>query len=147
MQVCGIMASRRIDEVEKNVFVESSRINSTWGGNLVDMVRATRILEVIEQDKLEEHARTMGDMLLGGLKELASMDDRFTNVRARGLLAAFDLPSPELRDRFRLACREKGLLVLNSGQRSIRLRPALNVKKAELEHGFSLLRDVQRLLK
>ena len=147
MQVCGILAGPRIDEVERNVFVESSRINSTWGGNLVDMVRATRILEIIESDKLEDHARGMGKMLHDGLRELASLDDRFTNVRALGLLAAFDAPTPELRDRLKLACREKGLLVLGAGQRSLRLRPPLNVKKAELEHGLSLLRDVQRSLK
>jgi len=38
-QVCGFLCSARIDEVENNVFHESSRINSTWGGNLVDMIR------------------------------------------------------------------------------------------------------------
>lgn len=147
LQVCGILAGRRLDEVERNVFVESSRINSTWGGNLVDMVRATRILEVVEQEKLEEHATTMGASLLSGLRELAGLDDRMTNVRGRGLLAAFDLPSPELRDRFRLACREKGLLMLGAGARSVRLRPPLNLRKAELEHGLALMRDVLRTLR
>ena len=38
-QVCGVMAGGRVDEVPDNVFAVSSRINSTWGGNLVDMVR------------------------------------------------------------------------------------------------------------
>ena len=47
-QVCGVMAGRRVDEVADNVFAVGSRINSTWGGNLVDMVRSRRILEVIE---------------------------------------------------------------------------------------------------
>lgn len=51
-QVCGIMAGGRVDEVHDNVFHVSSRINSTWGGNLTDMVRARRILEVVEQDRL-----------------------------------------------------------------------------------------------
>jgi L-lysine 6-transaminase len=52
MQVCGILAGKRIDEVEHNVFNVSSRINSTWGGSLVDMVRATKILEIIQEDNL-----------------------------------------------------------------------------------------------
>lgn len=30
-QICGIIASKRVEEVEKNCFEESSRINSTWG--------------------------------------------------------------------------------------------------------------------
>src|SRR6266702_4124650 len=41
-QVCGVMAGGRVDEVPQNVFAVSSRINSTWGGNLTDMVRARR---------------------------------------------------------------------------------------------------------
>ena len=39
MQVCGMLAGPRIDEEPDNVFKVSSRLNSTWGGNLVDMVR------------------------------------------------------------------------------------------------------------
>src|ERR1044072_713849 len=55
-QVCGVMAGRRVDDVTDNVFRVSSRINSTWGGNLTDMVRARRILEVIEADGLMRRA-------------------------------------------------------------------------------------------
>ncbi|MCD6501395.1 aminotransferase class III-fold pyridoxal phosphate-dependent enzyme, partial [bacterium] len=51
-QVCGIIAGPRIDEVEHNVFVESSRINSTWGSNLTDMMRSRKYLEIIEEDNL-----------------------------------------------------------------------------------------------
>jgi L-lysine 6-transaminase len=50
MQVCGILAGKRLDEIEGNVFKVSSRINSTWGGNLVDMVRSSKIMEIIEED-------------------------------------------------------------------------------------------------
>ncbi len=147
MQICGILAGPRLDQVERNVFVESSRINSTWGGNLVDMVRATRILEVIEQDDLAANAESVGGMVLGALNDIAESDDRVTNVRGRGLLLAFDLPSPELRDRFRMACREKGLLVLTAGQRAIRMRPPLTLRKAEAEHAVGLVREVLKGLK
>jgi L-lysine 6-transaminase len=147
MQICGILAGPRLDEVAHNVFAESSRINSTWGGNLVDMVRATRILEIIESDAIVEHCRTTGEQLASGLRELAAADARVTNVRNRGLLAAFDLPTPELRDRFKLGAREKGLLLLGAGQRAVRLRPSLCLKKAELEHGISLLADTLKAVK
>src|SRR5207244_4582519 len=36
-QVCGVLAGPRLDEVAENVFRKPGRINSTWGGNLVDM--------------------------------------------------------------------------------------------------------------
>src|SRR3954465_5901288 len=55
-QVCGIMAGGRVDEVPDNGFAGSSRINSTWGGSLVDMVRVRRVLEVVETERLIERA-------------------------------------------------------------------------------------------
>lgn len=142
LQTCGLLAGRRVDEVEENVFRESSRINSTWGGNLVDMVRATRILEVIESEELAKNAAAMGEHFLSGLSDLAGRDDRLTNVRGRGLLLAVDLPSTAHRDRVLASAREKGLLALPAGMRTLRFRPALSVKKAEVEHGLSLLEDV-----
>src|SRR5690242_4348266 len=91
-QVCGVMAGGRVDEVPENVFTVSSRINSTWGGNLTDMVRARRILEVIESDELIARAGFVGTHLLHRLQELAERHDGMTDVRGRGLMCAFTLP-------------------------------------------------------
>ncbi len=56
-QVCGILANKeKLDQIPNNVFKESSRINSTFGGNYIDMLRFKLILEVIEQEKLVENA-------------------------------------------------------------------------------------------
>ena len=60
MQVCGILAGKRVDEIENNVFHVSSRINSTWGGSLVDMVRSSKIMEIIEEDNLCDNAAENG---------------------------------------------------------------------------------------
>src|SRR6201999_105933 len=76
-QVCGIMAGRRVDEVRDNVFAVSSRINSTGGGHLVDMVRSRRILEIIESDDLTVRAAKAGRYLLDRLDGLA---DEFPGV-------------------------------------------------------------------
>ncbi len=125
MQVCGILSSDRIDEVENNVFHESSRINSTWGANLVDMVRSKKYLEIIEEDKLVENAAKMGDVILKGLKELDIKFEKMSNVRGKGLLIAFDLPTTELRDKVRNMLFEELIFVLVSGDRTIRIRPPL----------------------
>src|SRR3546814_11179452 len=93
-QVCGVMAGGRVDEVADNVFAVSSRLNSTWGGNLVDMVRARRILEVIEADDLTLQAAKAGRHLLDRLHELAEvLPEAVLDVRGRGLMCAFSLPS------------------------------------------------------
>ena len=64
MQVCGILSGDRVREVKNNVFEEKSRINSTWGGNLVDMVRSQRYLEIIRDERLVENAEQVGNYLL-----------------------------------------------------------------------------------
>jgi L-lysine 6-transaminase len=139
MQVCGMLAGKRINEVEDNVFHLSSRINSTWGGNLVDMVRAQRYLEIIEEDGLVENARQRGETLVNGLRELESRHGVVSNARGLGLFAAFDLPSGELRDKAWTKGIEKGVMSLKCGPRSIRFRPALAVTDAEITQGLDML--------
>ena len=98
-QVCGIFAGKKLDEVENNVFHESSRLNSTWGGNIVDMVRITIYLEIIAKEKLVENAATNGSYLLQKLKGIQEeYSDVVSNARGSGLFAAFDLPSETERD-------------------------------------------------
>ena len=142
MQVCGFMAGKRIEEVKDNVFKIPSRINSTWGGNLVDMVRAQRYLEIIQEENLVENARAMGEELVAGIGALA---DEFptivSNPRGRGLYAAFDVTSPAVRTAIRSKFLLKGLILLPSGERSIRFRPPLNVSKEEIDSGLSIIRE------
>ncbi len=138
MQVCGIMAGPRIDEVP-NVFTVPSRINSTWGGNLADMVRATQYLRIIEEENLVEKAARTGAFLLEGLHGLAKRYPIVSAVRGRGLMCAFDLPDDKTRNAVRTACQERNLLVLACGDRSLRFRPVLDVDESELESGLKLL--------
>lgn len=147
MQVCGIMTGRRVDEVENNVFVESSRINSTWGGNIVDMVRSQKYLEIIEEENLVENARMMGDRLLPALQGMEKdFPNLLSNTRGRGLLCAFDLPSPDIRDEFRKVTLQGGLAILGCGANTIRFRPPLNIQQDELDQGLDIIRkSLQRL--
>ncbi|BBY57318.1 L-lysine 6-transaminase [Mycolicibacterium sarraceniae] len=141
-QVCGVMAGRRVDEIADNVFTVSSRINSTWGGNLVDMVRSRRILEVIEADGLFANADEMGAYLRAGLGDLASVFPEVADVRGRGLMCAFSLPSAERRDAALNALWAGGVIMLGSGPDSVRFRPALTVTRSEIDRALAILREV-----
>lgn len=142
-QVCGIMVSERVDEVENNVFKKSSRINSTWGGNLVDMVRSRRILEVIYEDKLVENAKIQGEYLLNKLLELQNeFPDKISNSRGLGLMCAFDFENAEKRDKFKNEVYKEKLIILGCGEKSIRFRPALTVTKNNLDEGLNIIRKV-----
>jgi L-lysine 6-transaminase len=139
-QVCGIMAGRRVDEIGDNVFTVSSRINSTWGGNLTDMVRSRRILEVIEADALIERAGFLGAHLLHGLHGLAGKHSAIADVRGRGLMCAFTLPTAELRDEVLTRLRrDERVLMLGCGASSLRVRPALTISIEELDRGLAAL--------
>jgi L-lysine 6-transaminase len=139
-QVCGIMAGRRLDEVRDNVFEMPSRINSTWGGNLTDMVRARRVLEVIEAEGLIENAAAVGAHLLDGLRATADRHPIVTDVRGRGLMCAVTLPNREVRDEVLTRLRtDERVLALGCGAASLRLRPALTVSTAEIDRGLAAL--------
>jgi L-lysine 6-transaminase len=139
-QVCGIMAGRRVDEVPDNVFAVSSRINSTWGGGLTDMVRARRILEVVEADALIPRAAVLGRRLLAMLHDLADRQPAVSDPRGRGLMCAVTLATPELRDRAVARLRtDEHVIVLGCGTRSLRFRPALTVTETELAAGVAAL--------
>jgi L-lysine 6-transaminase len=138
-QVCGVMAGPRLDEVKDNVFRLPSRINSTWGGNFCDFVRSTHFLRIIEREKLVENARVKGARLLEELRQIARRHPAMTAVRGRGLLLAFDLPDRQMRDRFWSGAYELGLLVLRCGERSIRLRPVLDLKDDVIEAALEVI--------
>jgi L-lysine 6-transaminase len=139
-QACGVMAGPRLDEVPENVFRLSSRINSTWGGNLADMVRSTHCLRVIESEKLIANAENVGRELLEALRLLASEEAIISAVRGRGLMLAFDLPDREQRERFYRGLFELGLLALRSGERSIRFRPSLDFPASAIPKAIDLLK-------
>ena len=134
-QVCGFASNERIFDIDDNVFIVPSRINSTWGGNLTDMVRCRRILEIVEREGLISAAGPKGERLVAALMQIAAERPALvTNVRGRGLMAAIDLPDRATRDRVLIALRDdEHVLVLGSGDRSVRFRPALSVTDDELD--------------
>jgi len=139
-QICGILASERINEVPDNVFHVSSRINSTFGGNLIDMVRFEKYLEIIDEEKILENAAKMGLYLLAGLTNLQEqLPDKISNVRGRGLMCAFDLPTTLQRDQANKNAYKNGMIILGCGEKSIRCRPRLNVTEDEIDEAMKIL--------
>jgi len=132
-QVCGIYASRRLDEVEEHVFRRPSRINSTWGGNLVDMVRARRFIDIVETENLAANVSLRGERLLKGLRELAAMKGGISNVRGIGSLCAFSLESQAAQKRMLLDLFQKEVMALASGRESVRFRLPLVISDEEVD--------------
>lgn len=142
MQVCGILVGNKVDEVENNVFRVPSRINSTWGGNLVDMVRVTQILQIVAEDKLCENAAEVGIYLKENLEALALKYDKISNVRGRGLLCAFDFPDAAMRNTFIKKGLEHEVMFLGCGPQTIRFRPALIIEKSHIDQGLEVMNKI-----
>jgi L-lysine 6-transaminase len=141
-QCCGIFAGNRLKEVEDHVFDESSRINSTFGGNLVDMVRFTIYLELIEKEGLVQVAEENGSYLLSSLNSLQEQSNGLiSNARGKGLFCAYDLPSTKERDRLITNMETEGAIILGCGHNSIRFRPHLNISKNEIDQAMSMMKN------
>lgn len=138
-QVCGIMVGPRVDLAKDNVFVEASRINSTWGGSLVDMVRCQRYLEIIEQDGLVQNAAKVGAYFQEKMLDLQSkFPNLVANARGSGLMCSFDLPNTEIRKEFVAKVLELGAIILTCGEKSVRLRPSLTFSRENVDELFGI---------
>lgn len=144
-QVCGIMGAARINEVD-SVFKVSSRINSTFGGNLVDMVRCQKYLEIIETENLCQNAADVGAYLLDLLQQVGKNHDAIGNVRGRGLMMAFDCPDAAFRKRLLDGLFAKQMLALPCGERSVRFRPGLVMTREDGAKGMEILDQVLKTL-
>ena len=142
MQICGILVGHKVDQIENNVFHVPSRINSTWGGNLVDMVRSTQILQIVEEDQLCHNATVVGQYLQENLAQFAQKYDKVTNVRGKGLLCAFDFPSKEMRNAFVQKGMENNVMFLGCGNQTIRFRPALCIEKKHIDEGMEVMNKI-----
>lgn len=143
MQVCGILASKeKLGRVQDHVFKELSRINSTWGGSLVDMVRASRLLNIIKDERLLQNATTQGAYLQSLLREMqAEFPAILLNARGKGLMCAVDFHKVKERDEFVKEMMKRHVLVLKCGTCSVRLRPMLDIHKEHLDQFASAARE------
>ncbi len=146
-QVCGIISTDRIDNIEDNCFHKSGRINSTWGGNLTDMVRSAKYLEIIEDKNLVNNAEEMGKLLLSLIHNLSEeYPGLVMNPRGIGLLCSFDLPNSELRTALRKKCFDLGLIILGCGEKTIRFRTTLDITESALIEGFEIIKKALYLV-
>lgn len=146
MQICGILVGTKVDQIPGNVFNVPSRINSTWGGNLVDMVRSTQILNIIKEDNLCEKAEETGKYLIEKLHDLAAQYSIISNVRGRGLLCAFDLESKAMRDNFIKLGMDNNVMFLGCGNQTIRFRPSLCIEKQHIDEGVEKMHIILKAL-
>ena len=140
-QVCGILANKeKLDQIPNNVFKESSRINSTFGGNYIDMLRFKLILEVIEKENLVHNAEEKGKYIIDRLNDIAKHTNKVHSVRGLGLFIAFAFDSDINRSAFINKCFDNKMIILPCGEKSVRLRPHLNLSFKEVNKALEIIK-------
>jgi acetylornithine/LysW-gamma-L-lysine aminotransferase len=111
---------------------------STFGGNPTACAAALASIEVIENEKLVNQAKTLGDYFLEELRHIESKKIR--EVRGLGLMIGIELK--EKAGPYVQKLTEKGVIVLLAGATVIRLLPPLVISKNEIDTVVSALKEV-----
>jgi 4-aminobutyrate aminotransferase len=98
---------------------------STYGGSPVSCAAALATFDVIEREGLIGNARTVGDVLLDGLRGIAERHAIVTEVRGRALWIGISFTDHRRAAAVEQACFRRGLLALGCGDDAIRISPPL----------------------
>ncbi len=115
---------------------------STYGGSPVPCAAGLATLEVIESENLLANATEQGEYLLGGLRELwRDFDGLITDVRGVGLMIGVEFRTAAGAEAVQHAAFERGLLVLECGESTLRISPPLVISRDQAETGLRLFAD------
>lgn len=117
---------------------------TTFGGNPLVTAAGLAVLEVIRKEKLLANVRRQGNYLRGRLARLQKRLPVIREVRGLGLMIGVELEKPGAGTVAKAASR--GLLINCTQERVIRLLPALNVTKFEIDHALSIVEEVLKEL-
>jgi 4-aminobutyrate aminotransferase/(S)-3-amino-2-methylpropionate transaminase len=127
-------------------------LGGTYGGNPVAAAAALAVLHQIEKENLLERSRTLGEKVLGRLREMQERHDVIGEVRGRGMMTAIELVAdretkeplggPDGNAIVR-RCLEGGLVILKAGtyDNVIRLLPPISIDEGLLDEGLQILDD------
>jgi acetylornithine/LysW-gamma-L-lysine aminotransferase len=111
---------------------------STFGGNPIACAAGSATIDVLLAEKLPDRAWEYGCIFKRMLEDRLSKYKVVREVRGLGLMIAFDLRLPVVKD-IVLGAAEDGLLILYSGRATIRLLPPLVIGREEIEFAVSIL--------
>jgi 4-aminobutyrate aminotransferase-like enzyme len=113
---------------------------STFGGNTVSCAIGLAVLEVVQEEKLQQHALAIGDHLLAGLRELQRSHEMIADVRGSGLFIGVELvkdgkPATREADDIVNHLRDEGILLGTDGPNHnvIKIRPPMPFSHADAD--------------
>lgn len=113
-------------------FANGMEFFSTFGGNTVSCAIGSKVLEVVQEERLQSHALRVGQRLLDGLRQLQQEKEIIGDVRGSGLFLGVELvqngaPATTEAKRIVNRMREEGILLGSDGpfHNVLKIRPPM----------------------
>lgn len=128
---------------------ESGAHESTFGGNPVVCSAALSVLDTMKKEQLVENSAEVGDYLLKRFSEISDEHPILGDVRGMGLMIGLELvkdrdtkePATEERNQIKKKAFNRGLILLEAGECSLRLAPPLTLTKEQAETGLKIFEE------
>jgi acetylornithine/succinyldiaminopimelate/putrescine aminotransferase len=124
------------DVLEDPLVVENANLHSTHSGHPIMAAVACKVLEILQRDDLINMSYVLGRELAEYLKDCG--------VRyhaGRGLLAGLEFQGPLEASKVVEACERRGLLVVETGRKWVKLGPPYIITEEDMEEGVNRLKD------
>jgi 4-aminobutyrate aminotransferase-like enzyme len=117
---------------------------STFGGNTVSCAIGLAVLEVVQEEKLQAHALTIGEQLLSGLHTLQRDHELIRNIRGSGFFLGVEVRNKEEADRIVNTMRNQGILIGADGPLNnvLKIRPPMPFSTTDADHFLTTLQKI-----
>ncbi len=117
---------------------------STFGGNTVSCAIGLAVLEVVQEENLQNHARIVGEQLLNGLRDLQKQYEIIRDIRGSGFFLGVELRKKEEADRIVNAMRDNGILIGTDGplHNVLKIRPPMPFSTNDADHFLTTLQKI-----
>ena len=118
-------------------------LSSTWGGgSRIDMAIGRKTIDIIYKEKLLEKVNKSGTFLKKCLNDIEHKDTKIREVRGLGLMIGVEFHKKDIRNKIIKKLFKNKLLVLPSGEKTIRILPPLIITDAEISKGMAIFEKV-----
>jgi 4-aminobutyrate aminotransferase-like enzyme/Ser/Thr protein kinase RdoA (MazF antagonist) len=119
-------------------FVTGMEYFNTFGGNAVSAEIGLAVLDVLEDERLQEHARERGEQILAGLRGLDLVD-----ARGHGLFLGAELRDAEEAARVKEALKARGILISTDGplDNVLKIKPPLAIAAEDCDRFLTALAE------
>lgn len=123
--------------------IEIGDHGGTYCGNPLGCAVAHAVINFLIENRIWDNVEKMGALALKRLSEIKTgHPDIISDVRGKGLLLLIDFNSESQATKVKENCLSKGLFVTQTNATGLRIFPALNIKKQELEEGLGIMQGV-----